>query len=114
MTAAQNDHLAAEIRQLMRACGRAALGTLTARAEDLLPFVSLVVPAIADDGAPLLLMSDLADHSKHLKERPQASLLFDGTLDLAQPLTGPRVSLLGTVAVTADAADRATYLAQHP
>src|SRR6185369_3973837 len=108
------DNLAAEICQLMQASRRAALGSLAARDGEILPFVSLVVPAIAADATPLLLMSDLADHSKNLKERPEASLLFDGTLELAEPLTGPRVTLLGTVAVTTETADRAAYLAQRP
>lgn len=111
---ADGGEIVAEIRQLMRTCRRASLGTVTERGGELLPFVSLAIPAIADDGAPLLLMSDLADHSKHLKQRPQASLLFDGTLDLAEPLTGPRVSLIGTLNVTTDPADRTTYLAQRP
>jgi len=111
---ADGGEIVTEIRQLMRSSPRASLGTLTERAGELLPFVSLVIPAIAGDNVPLLLMSDLADHSKHLKQRPQASLLFDGTLDLAEPLTGPRVSLIGTLSVTTDPADRATYLAQRP
>jgi putative heme iron utilization protein len=111
---AENISLADEVRRLMRASRRAALGSLTKREEMAFPFVSLVVPAIAADATPILLMSDLADHSKHLKQCPQASLLFDGTLDLAEPLTGPRVSLLGEVAVTTQAEDRAAYLAQYP
>jgi len=114
MAAAENDDLVAEIRRLMRASRRASLGSLAERDTEIFPFVSLVVPAIAADGVPLLLMSDLADHSKHLRQRPQASLLFDGTLELKEPLTGPRVSLLGSVAVTSDSADREAYLTQNP
>lgn len=114
MPAAENEDLVAEIQRLMHASRRASLGSLAERDEEIFPFVSLVVPAIAADGAPLLLMSDLADHSKHLQQRPQASLLFDGTLELKEPLTGPRVSLLGNVAVTSEGADREAYLAQHP
>jgi len=114
MTTAENDDLVAEIRRLMQVSKRASLGSLAERDGEILPFVSLAIPAIAADGAPLLLMSDLADHSKHLQQRPQASLLFDGTLDLKEPLTGPRVSLIGSVAITSDDADREAYLAQHP
>jgi putative heme iron utilization protein len=114
MQAPPENSLADEIRQLMRASRRATLGSLTERDGLNFPFVSLVVPAIAADAAPLLLISDLADHSKNLRRQSQASLLFDGTLDLAEPLTGPRVSLLGDVAITTDADDRAAYLAQNP
>ena len=108
------DDLAGEIRRLMQASRRASLGSLAARDADILPFVSLVVPALAADATPLLLMSDLADHSRNLRARPEASLLFDGTLELAEPLTGPRVTLLGSITVTTEAADRGAYLAQRP
>jgi hypothetical protein len=116
MTDSAGDHrpLASEIRGLMRHCRRAALGSLAARGPETLPFVSLVLPALAADATPILLMSDLADHAKNLQQRPAASLLFDGTLDLAEPLTGPRVTLLGHVATTTDGSDRAAYLAQYP
>lgn len=106
--------LAGDIRRLMQGSQRASLGSLAERGQELLPFVTLVVPALAADATPILLMSDLADHSKNLRARPQASLLFDGTLDLAEPLTGPRVTLLGHVEVTTADADRAVYLAQYP
>ena len=110
----ENQPLADEIRRLMGASRRASLGTVAERDQLAFPFVSLVIPALAADATPILLMSDLADHSKHLRQRPQASLLFDGTLELAEPLTGPRVTLLGQVAITTAADDRASYLAQHP
>ena len=113
-TPSEMANLVAEIYQLLQASRRVSLGSLAERDGEILPFVSLAVPAIAADLTPLLLLSDLADHSKNLAQRPQASLLFDGTLDRAEPLTGPRVTLLGTVAVTVAAADRAAYLAQHP
>jgi putative heme iron utilization protein len=109
-----NHPLADEIRRLMQASRRASLGTLAERDQLTFPFVSLVIPALAADATPILLMSDLADHSKHLQQRPQASLLFNGTLDLAEPLTGPRVTLLGQVTITTATDDRATYLTQHP
>ncbi|HEX9447330.1 MAG TPA: hypothetical protein VF920_05095 [Dongiaceae bacterium] len=116
MAASGSDHQAhaVEIRALMRSCRRAALGSLADRAAEILPFVSLVLPALAADATPILLMSDLADHAKNLQLRPQASLLYDGTLDLAEPLTGPRVTLLGHVTGTTDSGDRAAYLAQYP
>jgi putative heme iron utilization protein len=106
--------LAGEIRQLLRAANRAYLGTLTSRLDIDFPFVTLVVPALAGDGSPLLLLSDLSDHAKNLQRNQHASLLFDGTLDRAEPLTGPRVTLIGTLKVSEAAEDRETYLAQRP
>jgi hypothetical protein len=116
MTGAAGDNraLASEIRALMGRCRRAALGSLAARDGEILPFVSLVLPALTIDATPILLMSDLADHAKNLQQRPVASLLYDGTLELAEPLTGPRVTLLGHIAPSDDSGDRAAYLAQYP
>ncbi len=94
---------------------RAALGSLAERDGTTFPFVSLVLPALAPDGTPVLLLSDLSDHAKNLKRDPKASLLFDGTLELKEPLTGPRLTLIGEVSRSDDqAADKALYLAQQP
>lgn len=94
---------------------RAALGSLAEREGVDFPFVSLVLPALAPDGAPVLLLSDLSDHAKNLQRDPKSSLLFDGTLDLKEPLTGPRITLLGEVRRSEDqAADKSLYLAQQP
>ena len=57
---------------------RAALGSLAERDGTTFPFVSLVLPALSTEGAPVLLLSDLSDHAKNLKREPKASLLFDG------------------------------------
>jgi heme iron utilization protein len=102
-----------EIRRLM-ARPKAYFGTLAMRDGSKYPFVSLVVPALDAGGRPLLLLSDLSDHVKNLKADSNASLLFDGTEGRAEPLTGPRVTLLGTVAVTTAKEDKDAYLARHP
>ena len=103
-----------EARGLL-ALKRASLGSLAERDGVGFPFVSLVLPALAEDGAPILLLSDLSDHAKNLKRDPKASLLFDGTLGLKEPLTGPRITLLGEVHRSEDqAGDKAFYLKQQP
>lgn len=60
-------------RALVRNATSASLGTL---GEDGAPFVSLV--AVVDDGAgrPLFLLSGLAEHTRNLRARPQASVLI--------------------------------------
>ena len=104
-----------EARRLIRAAERATLATALARAEAPgWPYASLVLVACRPDGSPLLLLSDLADHSKNVAADPRVSLLFDGTAGLAEPLAGPRVTLLGRAEETRHAADRARYLARHP
>lgn len=99
-------------RDLMRACDRATLAT--ALAQDRWPYASLVMTASAPDASPLLLLSDLAEHSKNVVGDQRASLLFDGTMGLARPLTGPRVTVLGRLAACAEPGLRARYLARHP
>jgi putative heme iron utilization protein len=94
---------------------RGSLGTLAERDGRLYPFVSLVLPARSGDGEIILLLSDLSDHARNLQRDPRASLLMDGTLELKEPLTGPRLTLLGEVRVSPDPpGDKARYLAVHP
>jgi putative heme iron utilization protein len=109
----------AQARQLMVNAGRAYLGTLAERPVSgggaaVFPFVSLVLPALDLAGRPLLLLSDLSDHARNLKRDPKASLLFDGTAGLVEPLTGPRLTLIGRVALADDADNRARYIAAQP
>jgi putative heme iron utilization protein len=104
----------AEARSLLQ-LPRGSLGSLAERDGRLYPFVSLVLPARSADGALILLLSDLSDHAKNLQRDPRASLLMDGTLELKEPLTGPRLTLLGEVQVSPDqAGDKAIYLEAHP
>ncbi len=97
-------------RTLMRAQGAAALGTLM----DGAPYVSLVLVAFDADGSPLLLLSRLAQHTKNLLADPRVSLLFDGAAGLEEPLTGPRLTVLGSAAPCPDPEAFARYLARHP
>ena len=103
---------ATSARHVTRSVPKAALGSLL-RAAGGWPYVSLVSVATDHDGAPLLLLSDLAEHAKNLKENDRASLLFDATGDLADPLAGERVTLLGRLTRTTAPGHRARYLARH-
>jgi putative heme iron utilization protein len=78
------------------------------------PYVSLVLVAVDHDLSPILLLSDLAEHSKAIAADPRVSLLFDGTAGLVQPLTGARVSLLGRAVETHDDRLKRRFLARHP
>ena len=94
----------------MRATDRAALATSL----EGWPFASLVLAALDHDGTPLLLISDLSEHAKNIKRAPRVSLLFDGTQGLDDPLTGPRVTVLGEAHVSAEPRLRQRFLARHP
>ncbi len=107
--------MAGSVRNLLRGRDRAALASaLPAQEGPAWPYASLVIAAVDHDLSPILLLSDLAEHTKALKADPRVSLLFDGTGGLAQPLTGPRVSVLGRAAVTEDERIKARFLARHP
>jgi heme iron utilization protein len=112
MTRPGEANAATSARRVTRTVPRAALGTIL-RAAGGWPYVSLVSVATDHDGAPLLL-SDLSEHVKNLKEDDRASLLFDATGELEDPLAGERVTLLGRLVRTTAPAHRARYLARHP
>jgi putative heme iron utilization protein len=101
---------AATARHLLRSQDRAVVATLMAGQ----PYASLVLIATSPTGAPLLLTSDLAQHTLNLKEDASVSLLVDGTAGLEEPLTGPRVTLVGRAAPSEDKAFLARFIARHP
>ncbi len=113
MTAEAEDDPAAAVRRILRRVARAALGTLLRNAAGA-PYVSLVNVATDHDGAPLLLLSDLADHTRNLAGDQRASLLFDDTGAREDPLAGERVTVQGRLARTDDPGHRGRYLARHP
>lgn len=66
------------------------------------------------DATPLLLISDLAEHTRNLRANPACSLLFDGTLGLDTPLTGARISVQATAQQIDDNRLMQRYCARHP
>jgi heme iron utilization protein len=77
------------------------------------PYCSLVNVATEADGAPLLLISRLAVHTKNVLADPRVSLMIDERKE-GDPLQGARVMLMGTAAVTDDPQARRRYLARQP
>src|SRR5260370_41578246 len=94
-------------RRLLRSLDRAALATSLAPSLGGGPYTSLVLVATAPDGAPLLLVSDLAQHTINIAAEPRVALLLDGTAGLTEPPTGTRGPALGGAARRADARLRA-------
>jgi hypothetical protein len=99
-----------EARKLLRA---ARVGTLASVADGQ-PFASLVTPACAPDLSLLLLLSDLSEHTRHLRAEPRCSVLVAGTAEDANPQTAPRVTITGQAERIVDPALKARYLAVHP
>ena len=102
------------VRTLLRALDRASLATLLPGEPSGWPYASLVLVAVDHDLTPILLLSDMAEHTRAIKADGRVSLLFDGTAGLDQPLTGPRVTVVGRAERTADDRMRARFLARHP
>jgi heme oxygenase (biliverdin-IX-beta and delta-forming) len=101
-------------RQLLRRCDRAVLATSLATTDEAWPYASLVLIAADLDASPLLLISRLAEHTKNILRDAHASLLFDGTAGLSDPLTGARVTVLGELAPDPAPAKLARYTRRHP
>src|SRR5258705_3861278 len=102
--------LGAAARRLIRSRDRAALGTSLGGQ----PFVSLVAAACDSNASPLLLLSDLAQHTKNLIADPSVSLLFEDVAGHADPLAGPRLTLLGRAERCNDPRAPARFAARHP
>ncbi len=84
-----------QARRLLRAARSGSLATLSASQDGGQPFATLVTPAIAGDGAILLLLSDLSEHTRHLRAEPRCSLLVVGAAESANPQTAPRLTVTG-------------------
>ena len=72
---------ASAARHLMRTALKGSLATLDRDTGH--PYASLVLVATEPDGAPIFLISKLALHTKNLQKDPRASVLLDGTGELA-------------------------------
>ena len=100
----------AAARRMVRSRGHAALGTSLAGR----PYVSLVATACDMDASPLLLLSDLAQHTKNLAAGPSVSLLFEDVAGHPDPLAGPRLTLLGRAERRDGPRALARFTARHP
>lgn len=101
-------------RGLLRSAGQGALATLMAGTGD--PYCSLVNVAPDADGAPVLLISALALHTKNIAADSRVSLMLDERRE-GDPLEGARIMLAGRAQRAADQdlpRLRRRYLAFHP
>ncbi len=83
-----------------------------------MPYVSLVLLAPDESGAPFLLLSDLSEHAKNLKADPALALLLEQTAGKKDPLAEPRLTLLGEAQVVEEAGSvsalKEAFVAGHP
>jgi heme iron utilization protein len=98
-------------KKLLREARSGALATLMTGNGD--PYCSLVNVATTASGAPILLLSRLAIHTRNLLADPRVSLMLDERRE-GDPLQGARVMLMGTAAATDDPSARRRYLDRQP
>ena len=101
-----------EAKRLLRTIRAGALATMSPEG----PFSSLVALASLPDGSPLIVVSQLSNHTRHLQADPRCSILLPEG-GKGDPLAHPRLTLVGR-AVRAEAQERSAwrtrYLARHP
>jgi heme iron utilization protein len=104
------------LRDLLEGERQGVLATLSARRSGW-PFASVAPYALTDTGEPLLLFSDLAEHTRNVRADPRASLLVQDSAALQDPQAGARLTILGVVeplGAEHTAAAQARYLERHP
>ncbi|MEZ5823607.1 MAG: pyridoxamine 5'-phosphate oxidase family protein [Geminicoccaceae bacterium] len=107
----QSDQQARTARAIMRRMPTASLGTIDKRTGE--PYVSFVPVALDHDGTPLLLLSDLSEHTLNIGADARVSLLFDATREKDVQADGARLTFQGHIAKTADPRHARRYLARH-
>jgi hypothetical protein len=98
-------------KKLLREARSAALATLMPGSGD--PYCSLVNIATTVAGAPVLLLSDLALHTKNIMANSRVSLMLDERKQ-GDPLEGARIMLMGRSVRDSGAATPVSYLRRHP
>jgi hypothetical protein len=101
----------AEVRGLIASARMATLASLMEGTGD--PYASLVNVA-SHEGAPVMLLSRLAWHTRNISRDSRACLLIAAALPGPDALAAPRVSLIGHVRADNDERLRETYLTLHP
>lgn len=102
-----------QTRTLLRAARAASLSTQTGGQ----PFVSLATPACAPDLSILMLLSELSEHTRHLRADPRCALMVAEPAPTPNPQTAPRVTVTGLAEIvpkTELKALKARWLAIHP
>ena len=93
---------------------RAAAASTLATQGDGQPFASLVTHAMAPDGALLLWLSTLSQHTRQLAREPRCALMAQGQPTSANPQTAPRATITGLAEQIEDPALKARWLVRHP
>ncbi|MCC1492826.1 HugZ family protein [Cognatishimia sp. F0-27] len=77
------------------------------------PLVTRIACVAGPDGMPLSLVSDLSQHTQALKRNPACSMLVGEPGPKGDPLTHPRLSLMGTARFIPHGASDHAALCRH-
>lgn len=111
MTIDDRDKPSGELaRRLIRRAGTGTLSTLDVETGGS-PYGSLVLTACAHDASPLVLLSDLARHTRNFENDPRVSMLFAKPGTEAIGLS--RATLIGTMESCDDESLRERFLRRH-
>jgi len=91
----------------------ARVGTLATSADGQ-PFAALVTPATAPDLSPVLWLSSLSEHTRHLAAEPRCALLVAGPAADENPQTAPRLTVTGLAERIENSYLKSRWLALHP
>jgi putative heme iron utilization protein len=101
-----------QAKSLLRIARMGALATLDR--ETGAPLTTLVAIGSDYNGAPLLLLSTLSQHTKNLAADPRGSLLLTSPSGRGDPLNRPRLTIGGEIVAHPEPAARARFLARNP
>jgi len=93
---------------------RNAKSAVLATSEAGVPHAALVTLAWLPNLQPVLLLSELALHTRQLNASPACALLLTGEPNSPNPQTTPRLCLTGTAAKTENQLARSIFLQTHP
>ncbi len=106
--------LAERARTLMSVGGASSLSTMSVKHPGY-PFGSVMPYVVDDSGSPIVLISQMATHTKNLRANPRATLLVAG--QSGSSLGAARISVMGDI-VRVEASDEegvaALYLNAYP
>lgn len=125
------------VRSMMRSSTRGYLGTemsLTNTSNEnkknKFPYVTFVMVAFDYDGSPLILLSDLSEHTKNLKKNNHVSILFyeeqrnldffpvfenkDKSFEYEDPMSRPRLTVTGVLNKSGEKIHKMRFINRHP
>lgn len=78
------------------------------------PFGSVVQYSLDPDGRPVLLISNMAMHTKNLAAEPRSSIMIQETVPKDSMLTAARLTFIGELRPTLPDEVRQAFLDRHP